>query len=260
MSEGGCTSCGNKGGCDHRKTAMFAAIDEALLHLYPSRRFGERDDNLSLDLAPPVHLVPWTGDSAAVASDIAKKLGTLAVELPPVAEEYCRQIYVLCFGRHPCLIEAVHGLASPAREDLENGPLDELYLRVSISDLVPFAAVQQVSMRGQLEGDELMIEEAPRTGVFDPVLLPRMQRLVAVLVDHGLRNLDFGEISAPPPGFDPGDYAQRFGGAPAVANYFFYPQPCSSITTTVVRVSAGGDSVSAGLPMAIATSKPTVVI
>ena len=34
MSEG-CTSCGNKGGCDSRKHGMFAAVDEALARLYP---------------------------------------------------------------------------------------------------------------------------------------------------------------------------------------------------------------------------------
>jgi hypothetical protein len=70
--------------------------------------------------------------------------------------------------------------------------------------------------------------------VFDPVLLPRFQKLVAVLAEHGIRHLDFGEIAEPPPGFDPGDYGALYGGEPAVANYLFYPQPCSSITTTVV--------------------------
>ena len=258
MSEGGCTNCGSKGGCDHRKTGMFAAIDAALLALYPTRCFAARHDPVDR-LCDPA-LAPWTGDSSALASDIAQQLGTLVVEMPPVAEEYCRQIYVLCLGRHPCLVEAREGMAQPAREDLENGPLEELYLRVSISDLVPFAAVQQVRMRGELDGSELMIEEAPRTGVFDPVLLPRMQRIVAIIVDHGLRNLDFGEISAPPPDFDPGDYAQRFGGVPAVANYFFYPQPCSSVSTTVVPFGATGDAVSDRLPMTIAIGKPAVVI
>jgi hypothetical protein len=94
--------------------------------------------------------------------------------------------------------------------------------------------VQQVRLRGELCSEGLLIEEAPRTGVFDPVLLPRFKTLVAAITEVGLTNLDFGDISAPPPGFDPGDYAARFGGAPAVANYFFYPQPCASITTTVV--------------------------
>jgi len=41
---GGCTSCGNKGGCDSRKHDMMAAIDEALARIYPTRRWAERDD------------------------------------------------------------------------------------------------------------------------------------------------------------------------------------------------------------------------
>ena len=41
---GGCTDCGRKGGCDHRKGAMFAAMDEAWQRLYPSRRWGERTE------------------------------------------------------------------------------------------------------------------------------------------------------------------------------------------------------------------------
>ena len=41
---GGCTDCGKKGGCDARKHGMFAAIDEALARLYPTRRWDERDE------------------------------------------------------------------------------------------------------------------------------------------------------------------------------------------------------------------------
>jgi hypothetical protein len=236
MSDG-CTDCGRKGGCDHRKGAMFAAIDQALAGLYPSRRFDQRQEMPEgvLSGAGAAGVEPDSGLAAAeLASLLTRKLSTLVVELPPAPEEYCRQLYVLCFGRSPSLVEALHGLGQPAVEDLQAGPIEELYLRVSISDLVPFAAVQQVRLRAELIGEGLLIEEAPRTGVFDPILLPRLRTLVAAITQVGLTNLDFGDISAPPPGFDPGDYATRFGGAPAVANYFFYPQPCSSITTTVV--------------------------
>ncbi|HEY0707467.1 MAG TPA: hypothetical protein VGG33_11755, partial [Polyangia bacterium] len=86
--------------------------------------------------------------------------------------------------------------------------------------------------------EALLIEETVRAGVFDPVLLPRYQRLVATLVEEGLRNLDFGEINEPPAGFDPGAHTERTGAEPVVANYLFYPQPCSSITTTVVPFSS----------------------
>ena len=66
------------------------------------------------------------------------------------------------------------------------------------------------------------------------ILLRRFQGLVAVLAEHDVRHLDFGEILEPPPGFDPGDYADRYGGTPSVANYLFYPQPPSAVTTTLL--------------------------
>jgi hypothetical protein len=236
MSEG-CTDCGRKGGCDHRKGAMFAAIDRALAGLYPTRRFDDRSD-ITSELALTLGEAPGPLDAGAVTGQLAalltRRLNTLVVELPPAPDAYCRQLDVLCFGRSPSLIEALHGLGAPAPEDLAAGPVEELYLRVSISELVPFAAVQQVRLKGELGEGGLLIEEAPRTGVFDPILLPRFRTVVTAIREVGLTNLDFGDISAPPPGFDAGDYPARFGGAPAVANYFFYPQPCASITTTVV--------------------------
>jgi hypothetical protein len=243
---GGCTNCGNKGGCDHRKGAMFAAIDEALQRLYPTHRLDERRE--PSDFLGEVATDVGGASAARLAQRLSARLGTLVLEVPPNPEEYCRHIYVLCLGRSPSLIELLHGQA-PATAFESAGPdgLEELYLRVSISDLAPFAAVQQVRLRGDLlpgsaaEGafpEALIIEETARAGVFDPVLLPRYQRLVATLVEEGLRNLDFGEINEPPAGFDPGDHAQRHGSDPVVANYLFYPQPCSSITTTVVPFSS----------------------
>jgi hypothetical protein len=121
-----------------------------------------------------------------------------------------------------------------AETALEAEEVDELYLRVALSTVARFAAVQQVAMRGRREGEALVITEVPRTGVFDPVLLKRFQGLVAVLAEHDVRNLDFGEMLEPPPGFDAGDYAARYGGAPSVANYLFFPQPASAVTTSIL--------------------------
>jgi hypothetical protein len=221
----GCTSCGNKGGCDHRKGEMFAAMDEALARLYPSRRWGERDEaaafRAGVDAAGPV-----------LADRLSRALEALSLFCPGTPEEYCDFVYVLCFGRTPSLIEVREGVASPETGEAQ---IDELYLRVALSTVAPFAAVQQVAMSlRRSEAGELVIAEAPRTGVFDPMLLPRFQKLVAVLADLGIRHLDFGEMTQPPQGFDAGDYGDRFGGAPTVANYFFYPQPASAITTTVI--------------------------
>ncbi|HXU83627.1 MAG TPA: hypothetical protein VN914_19675 [Polyangia bacterium] len=224
MSEG-CTSCGRKGGCDHRKGEMFAAMDQALLRLYPTRRWGERDEAAAFRAGV-------AGLGPVLADRLARRLETLSLFCPGTPEETCDYVYVLCFGRTPSLVEVREGIAAP---EAGEGQIDELYLRVALSSVAPFAAVQQVAMSlRRSEAGELVIAEAPRTGVFDPVLLPRFQKLVAVLAELEVRHLDFGEMTQSPPDFDAGEYGDRYGGAPTVANYFFYPQPASAITTTVI--------------------------
>jgi hypothetical protein len=221
----GCTDCGRKGGCDDRKGGMFAALDEALGRLYPTRRWGERDEAAAFRAGV-------TGHGPVLADRLSRVCKALCLFRPGAPQEYCDYVYVLCFGRTPSLIEMREGTAPV---EAGEGIIDELYLRVALSSVAPFAAVQQVAMSLQrTDGGALVIAEAPRTGVFDPVLLPRFQKLVAVLAELEIRHLDFGEMTQPPPGFDAGDYADRYGGAPTVANYFFYPQPASAITTTVI--------------------------
>jgi len=242
---GGCTDCGRKGGCDNRKGEMFADLDAAMQRLYPSRRWGERTELTeqapqgTIDGGVPSDLIP-------VLSDVlAARLNTLVLHLPGGADETCDYLHVLCLGRTPSLLEIREGLADPAALHGPDGEaaddsVDELYLRVALSTVAPFAAVQQVALSARLSDGGLWIEETVRAGVFDPVLLPRFRTLVAVLMEHGLRHLDFGEISEAPAGYDPGDYGDRYGGVPALANYLFYPQPSSSITTTVVSLKPGG--------------------
>jgi hypothetical protein len=236
----GCTSCGRKGGCDHRKGVMFAAIDEAMARLYPTRRWGER----ALAAEAGVDL----GLGQQLADRLARRLGAVAVYLPGGPEEYCDYIYVLCLGRAPCLVElrergagARAGLADTG--EVEGAAIEELYLRVCLSAVAPFAAVQQLALRGTRAGDTLLIEEHLRAGVFDPLLLPRFRSLVATLAELAVTHLDFGEIAEVPAGFDPGDYGERYGGAPALANYLFYPQPCASITTTLVPLPPARDEI-----------------
>jgi hypothetical protein len=60
------------------------------------------------------------------------------------------------------------------------GGWEETYLRVALLDLAPFAAVQQVTSRGELLGDRLWVEEASPAGMFDRPLLPRFGKLVAM--------------------------------------------------------------------------------
>jgi hypothetical protein len=205
---------------------MFAAVDEALARLYPTRRWAERDEAAGFGAGVSA------GEGAALARALAARLKALAIHRPGTAEETCDYVYVLCLGRTPSLLERREGLAEHLEDEAD---IEELYLRVALSTVARFAGVQQVAMRATRDADgALIISEAPRTGVFDPVLLKRFQALVAVLAEHDIRHLDFGEILTAPEGFDPADYGERYGGAPAIANYLFFPQPASAVTTTVV--------------------------
>jgi len=218
-----CTECGRKGGCEAHKGGMFAAIDETLRRLYPTRRWAERDDEAGFGAG----VTPDEG--AALAGAMATRLKALAVHCPGKPDEICDYVYVLCVGRPPSLIEIREQLVE-APEEVDG--VHELYLRVALSSVARMAVVQEVAVHAERYGRTQGIVEAPRTGVFDPVLLKRFRSLVAVLAEHDVRHLDFGDILEPPSGFDPGDYAARYGASPGVANYLFYPQPPGAVMTT----------------------------
>jgi len=262
MGEGGCTNCGQKGGCDSRKHGMFEAIEEALARLYPTRRWGERDDLAALEEGI------GREEGEALAAEVARRMGTAVVFRPGEPEEWCDYVYVLCLGRTPCIAEArasleldaqmglqagseagLHGSGvDPWPEGVEDGGsegLEELYLRVALSSVARFAGVQEVAMTMRRQGDELSITETARSGVFNPILLPRLQALVACLARADIRHLDFGEIVEAPEGFDPGDHAVRFGDVPVIANYLFYPQSPTAISTVLVRAPLGAAAPSA---------------
>jgi hypothetical protein len=218
---------------------MFAALDEALAALYPTRRWGERDDDAVISRGGGVPLER----AHRLADLLAERLKTQALFRPGSSDELCDYVYVLCFGRSPSLLEVREGLhpASAVWDERGAGAgeaLDELHLRIALSSVVPFAAVQQVSLRLEASGDDLLLTESVRSGVFDPLLLPRYQKLVAALAELDVRNIDFGDITVPPEGFDAGEYGARYGGVPAIANYLFYPQPCASVATVVLPAGA----------------------
>lgn len=234
---GGCTDCGRKGGCDHRKAGMFGAIDEALARLYPDRRWGNWDEAAAFRQG----VAPDIADRLAEA--LARRLDTVALVRPGDDHEYCDYVYALCVGRQPSLIELREGAASlpvVVAEAVDGTTIDELYLRVALSALAPFAAVQQVAMRLELRDGEVILTEAPRSGVFDPILLPRMQKVVAALAELEVRHLDFGDLTQPPEGFDDADYPDRYGGRAALANYLFFPQPAAAQSRIVLPLPAAG--------------------
>ena len=230
----GCTECKSKGGCDDRKGTMYEQIERALSRLYPTRRWGEPDDRERLGQGVCDH------ESQTLAQTLARELRAQAVFVPGGDEEFCDYIYVLCVGRAPGLVELRARGRVPdtiADEITNDQPIAEQYLRVCLSHMTRMAGVQQTLLELSPTPDGWLFTESPRPGVYDAPLLKRFQALVAALVDFDITHLDFGEISAPPAGFDAGGYGALYGGAPHTANFLFYPQPSNTRVTTFVDKS-----------------------
>jgi hypothetical protein len=235
---GGCTNCNSKTGCDHRKGAMMASVDQALAQLYPGKIWGEPDDREVHGLLPD--------EVAALADELATTLGAATFVRAGDDDEPCDYIYVLCMGRTPCIVQVRdHGVPPPAEWDAatSTGVINELYLRLVVSQRARVAAVQQVAIdlvrAPGPEGAGFLVREQPRAGVYDAPLLHRMQKLVATLPAYELLHVDFGEIAHAPPGFGAGRWRELFGGEPAIANYLFYPQPTTMIATRFIAGAAG---------------------
>ena len=200
---------------------MLSSVDEALERLYPTRTWGEPDDSV------------WDGlhddELAALADELATELRAATFVQPGGDDEACDYIWVLCMGRTPCVIQARdHGVPLPA--EWRDAAIEELYLRVVISQRARVAAVQQVA----IEYVNGLVREKPRAGVYDAPLLHRMQKLVAILPAYELLSVDFGDIAHAPPGYQAGAWRELFGAEPSIANYLFYSQPTTMISTTVI--------------------------
>ena len=206
---------------------MVEQVDHALDRIYPSRTWGEPDDSAELDHAPT------SDEIAALADELATELTAATFFEAGGDDEPCDYIWVLCLGRAPCIVAVRdHGVAVPA--EWGEG-IDELYLRVCISQRARVAAVQQVAVSARPDGQGgFVIEQRPRAGVYDAPLLHRLQKLVAILPAYDLLSVDFGDIAHAPPGFHAGSWRTLYGGDPSIANYLFYPQPTTMIATTHV--------------------------
>jgi hypothetical protein len=258
-----CTECGRKGGCSSRKGEMFGAIDEILARLYPHRRWGHRDEVAAFEAGIA------SDEGEDLARTIAARLGVSTRFVAGGIDEWCDYIYVLCLGRAPSIVDLredrlqaqadlhlrlaeradtrgeAQGMEDQGMEDqgVDDGEddggedaMDDRYLRLTLSALARVVGVQEVAMRLRRHGDAIVVTEQVRGGVFDPILLPRFQALVALLAETDLRHLDFGEIVEPPVDFDGADYVRQFGSAPVVANYLFSPRPVATRVTTILEV------------------------
>jgi hypothetical protein len=223
---GGCTNCGAKSGCDHRKAEMLGEVASRIDALYPSRTWGEIDfeSALGAGIAPR--------DLEALAEELAAELNAATVLVAGAEDQLCDFLYVLCMGREPCALQMRELGVAPDQEVAEGERIEELYLRVAVSAVAPFAAVQEVAVELSRSEGCVWLKESPRAGVYAAPLLRRFQRLVALLPTYGLRNIDFGEIASPPQGFSAGEYTGLYGGLPDQVNYLFYPEPSTLVVTT----------------------------
>ena len=226
---GGCTNCKGKAGCDDHKGQMMGTVEQAMEELYPTRTWGEADD------------ASWSGidedELAAIAEELSVELKAATFVRMGGEDEPCDFIYILCLGRAPCIVQVRdHGVAIPD-EWLTADAIEEQYLRVVISQRTRVAAVQQVGMDLVRTDGGFVVRERPRAGVYDAPLLPRMQKLVAILPAYELTHVDFGDIAHAPPGFLPGTWPEAYGlgsAKPSIANYLFYPQPTTMVSSSFV--------------------------
>ncbi len=242
---GECTNCSGKSGCDQRKTDMFSQIDAALEQLYPNKSWGRpvTDDSNphGIDRYRSNRHGIDEVESQELAAELAVALKASTFFRRGDDDEWCDYIYILCLGREPCLVQ-LRDAQLPCPQELDNGAvIDELYLRICLSRITRFAAIQQVAICGELErsesGVELFVTESPRAGVYDAPLLARFRKAVSAISDWGILHVDFGEITNPPQGYDPAGYAGQYGGTPTVANYLFYPQPATMIVSEWVALA-----------------------
>lgn len=219
---------------------MMEQVNAALERLYPTRRWHERANEQALTAGVAEE------EGRLLARALSEKLKAFALYKPGAEEDFSDYIYVLCFGRQPSALEVREGLASlddfvaQAPEGQESG-ITEVYLRVALSSLAPFAAVQEVRVSLSAWGQgahepsaQAFVEEHVRAGVFDPILLPRYQKLVAVLAEQNIRNIDFGEINAAPADFDGAAHEEMFGTEATTANYLFFAGPTAGIAAELV--------------------------
>jgi hypothetical protein len=206
---------------------MLESVDQALETLYPTKTWGEPDDTNAGGVTRE--------ELDGLADELAQELGAATFVREGGEDEPCDYIYVLCMGRTPCVVQVRdHNVPVPAEwRDID--AVEELYLRVVVSQRARVAAVQQVGV-DLIKGEGgWLVRERPRAGVYDAPLLHRMQKVVAILPAYELLSVDFGDIAHAPPGFHAGPWRELFGGEPSIANYLFYPQPTTMVATSFVE-------------------------
>lgn len=232
----GCSDCSSKGGCDTRKTDQRQLLDAAVARVYPGRppRWGELDDEARFGAGVP------RGEAQRLARRLSSAARAPTRFVAGAPEDLCDFVWVLCLGRRPSLLELADGSAAavlPEDLPLPGSPLEERWLRVALSSVARMAAMQEVRVTLDLDeagGRLAIVRQAPRPGVFDPVLLKRVRSIVALLEASDVAHVDFGLLDRPLAGALPGDYPERYGCEPRLANFLFFAAPPSVHTWSAV--------------------------
>lgn len=241
------SECGRQDGCGTRKATQKELLDGLIGRLYPSRRWGDPDDQACFRAG--LH----AGQVTRLAQQLATALKAPAYVQAGGPDDLCSFIYVLCLGRQPALIEL--RAAAPAELSGEAALTDaglapeadairERYLRIACSTVTRAACVQEVAFELATGAEHCpeglaLIRELPLPGVFDPKLLKRFQKTTDLLLAHDIEHYDMGLLDVPAAefGLSGGDYAQRFGIEPALLNFFFYAQPVLTAAASFIPLA-----------------------
>jgi hypothetical protein len=177
-----------------------------------------------------------SGLDADACRDVATRIeGILPVRVLPRRADACGHgdcLYVLAGVHRPCLLELRDGGCSRAAEV---GDRPETYLRVALSPLGRFAAVQETVLSIAGLGDGLrLVAEHPLAGVAAPLLRPIAAGVGGVLRDAGIALLDFGLLAEPAGGAADPSFESRWGAAPTLWSILFDPAPPTTTREVVV--------------------------
>ena len=129
---------------------MFAALDETLARLYPTRCWSERDDGAAFG---------WgieAGEGEALARGLAGPLRVATTYVAGAPDETCDYVYVLCLGRPPSLVDLREGRLTEAEAEEARAAVAADRWRSSTCawrfvQLARVAAVQEVRVRAEAE-------------------------------------------------------------------------------------------------------------
>lgn len=220
----GCSNCTKDGGCESHKGPQRTVIDEIMRAVYPERVWGQPDDEARFRAG----IRPREAQALARAISAAAKAPSYFRAGGP--DDLCHFVWVLCLGREPALIDVRDGLAPPEADRVR-----ERYLRVHFSTVGRIATVQEVALELDRTPDGWLLRELPLPGVYDAKLLKRMRAIVDLVEASDIEHLDFGLVDKPYPDAADGDYAERYGVAPALVNFLFYAQPARTSATTLLH-------------------------